>query len=373
MRWLIINTTYGDFLRWLYAQQPGLESGRYQEQWQACMNSLFGVADFYSAGLRALGEDACDLIANNVPMQMQWAREHRLPCGRKRYWRLRRRRGLPWPHQPDDKERLYDILAAQIRDYRPDIIYCMAIEFVGTAFLRRVQGLYRLAVAQHAAMVPGHQEYRGYDLILSSLPNLVENFRHHAVASELFRLGFGERILQHLNGIPRSQDVVFVGGLSGVQHDAGARLLERVCRRHNMSVWGYGLEGLPPDSPLRARYRGPVWGRAMYETLRSAKIVLNRHGPIAGPYANNMRLYEATGVGSLLLTDDKQNLAEVFAPGREVVTFRDADECADLAGYYLAHDAEREAIAQAGQARTLREHTYTHRMAELVQIVRRHL
>lgn len=39
----------------------------------------------------------------------------------------------------------------------------------------------------------------------------------------------------------------------------------------------------------------------------------------------------------------------------------------------LEHDKEREATARAGQQRTLREHTYYHRMQELVDIVCKYL
>ena len=38
-------------------------------------------------------------------------------------------------------------------------------------------------------------------------------------------------------------------------------------------------------------------------------------------------------------------------------------------GYYLNHEEKRARIARAGQARTLREHTYLHRMRELEQLV----
>ena len=43
---------------------------------------------------------------------------------------------------------------------------------------------------------------------------------------------------------------------------------------------------------------------------------------MAKSYANNMRLYEATGVGALLVTDWKENLGEMFEPGKEVVAYR---------------------------------------------------
>jgi hypothetical protein len=39
---------------------------------------------------------------------------------------------------------------------------------------------------------------------------------------------------------------------------------------------------------------------------------------------------------------------------------------------YLLHDAERDAIATAGQQRTPREHNYFNRMQELVEILRKY-
>jgi spore maturation protein CgeB len=86
-----------------------------------------------------------------------------------------------------------------------------------------------------------------------------------------------------------------------------------------------------------------------------------------------MRLFEATGVGTLLITDSKANLEEVFEPGKEVVAYRTPQECVRLARYYLEHEDERKAIARAGQERTLREHTYHHRVRELVETVGRYL
>ena len=79
----------------------------------------------------------------------------------------------------------------------------------------------------------------------------------------------------------------------------------------------------------------------MYRLLRDARISLNRHIAEAEGHANNMRLYEATGVGSLLLTDEGSNLAELFEPGREVVTYAGVDDLVEKARHYLAHEDER--------------------------------
>jgi spore maturation protein CgeB len=86
-----------------------------------------------------------------------------------------------------------------------------------------------------------------------------------------------------------------------------------------------------------------------------------------------MRLFEATGVGAMLLTDRKDNLHELFEIGKEVVTYSSKEEAAELVRHYLDHPQEAEKIAKAGQARTLREHTYKARMVELTSILSNHL
>jgi spore maturation protein CgeB len=116
-----------------------------------------------------------------------------------------------------------------------------------------------------------------------------------------------------------------------------------------------------------------VWGLDMYRALARSRVTLNRHINVAENNANNMRLYEATGVGALLITDRKDNLGELFEVGKEVVAYSSPEEAAELIRYYIAHPEEARAIALAGQARTLREHTYKRRMEELVPVLERYL
>jgi spore maturation protein CgeB len=170
----------------------------------------------------------------------------------------------------------------------------------------------------------------------------------------------------------RDLDLVFVGSFHRV-HKSRTELLETLCRQFSQLKIGGPTPGrLSSNSPIRQHYVGQAWGREMYRLLNRAKIVLNHHGDVP-PSANNLRLFEATGMGAMLLTDWKENLAEMFDPGKEVVAYRTADECIDLAKYYLHHDQARSAVAEAGQQRTLRHHTYEQRMREFVDLVDHHL
>jgi spore maturation protein CgeB len=103
----------------------------------------------------------------------------------------------------------------------------------------------------------------------------------------------------------------------------------------------------------------------MFAFFRSSKIVINQHIGIAGEYANNMRLYEASGCGAALVSDRKTNLRELFEVGREVVDYEGPNECLERIKSLLADPDRCAETGRAGQARTCREHTYVQRTTEL--------
>ena len=117
----------------------------------------------------------------------------------------------------------------------------------------------------------------------------------------------------------------------------------------------------PADRPLKKlfpeRCHAPVYGLDMFRLLGRSRIVFNRHADFAAGIAGNIRLFEATGMGACLVTERCGNIGDLFREGSEVVTYATASECADKIRYLIAHPAECGRIAQAGQTRTLRDHT----------------
>ncbi|MGH3008132.1 MAG: glycosyltransferase family protein [Gaiellaceae bacterium] len=358
MRILIIDTCYPEFLARHYASNPGLARRPYAEQWRALMDTFFGTADSYSHYLGELGHGGHEIVVNCEPLQRTWAAEH----GVGRRW-LRRRR---------DQPSLADIVTAQVEDFQPDVLYVQNLNVLDAELLRTL-GRKRLVVGQLASELPPERQLRAFDLILTSFPHYVPIVRELGIASEYLKLAFDPRVLKRLEPIDMKHQAVFVGNLGRLQHARGNDLLERAAERAPIEFWGYLVDDRSPASPFARRYHGEAWGLEMYRVLREARIVVNRHIDVAENNANNMRLYEATGVGSLLLTDTKQNLDELFEVGREVVAYRDENELVEAVEYYLAHEDERAAIAAAGERRTLREHTYAVRMRELVEILGSHL
>jgi hypothetical protein len=322
------------------------------------MDTFFGTADSYSHYLRALGHEAHEIVVNAEPLQRAWTREH----GR----RSSMLRLLPRRTDPD-------LVLAQAEWFKPDVVYVQHIGFLSPRIMSGLKARSRLVVGQIASEPPGAEHFRYLDLVLTSFPHFVLRFRNGGIASEYFRIGFDPRVLDRLDGSGPPHDVAFVGALGGPQHTRGNDLLERAAERVPIDFWGYNLGDRRPTSPLVRRYHGEAWGLDMLRLLASARIAVNRHIDVAEDNANNMRLYEATGVGSLLLTDAKRNLGELFDVGREAIAYRDEDELVEAAEHYLAHEDDRAAIALAGQRRTLRDHTYEVRMRELADILDRYL
>lgn len=373
MKIAIVDTYYPAFLASQYAGRPSLKALPYGQQRDELLDQCFGTSDFYSRHLKALGCDAQDLIVNSLPLQEAWAQENgarysplalRVPH---RFFRLpwigRRLAALPG---------LVEIAVAQIEAFAPDVLYCQDLSFFPPEVLARLRKHVKLVVGQIACPLPPESFLKGYDLILTSFPHFVPRLRAMGVASEYFRIGFDTRVLEKLGEVPKDVEASFVGGISR-HHGKAVPVLEYLARNTPMQFFGYGANSLDQDSPIRARHQGEVWGLDMYRALARSRITLNRHINVAENNANNMRLYEATGVGALLVTDRKDNLGELFEIGKEVVAYSSAEEAAELIRYYLAHPKEAEAIARAGQARTLRDHTYKRRMEELVPILERHL
>lgn len=373
MKIVVVDTYYPAFLARFYAQQNDLAAADYPAQLQALLNACFGTSDFYSRHLNALGCEAQDLVVNCVPLQQSWAKSRNVPLSQL---------ALKVPHRLfrvpvlgkflADLPGLMDVAIAQIKLARPDVLYCQDLSFFPGELLRELRQHVRLVVGQIACPLPPESFLKGYDLILTSFPHFVDRLRTLGVASEYFRIGFDDRVLTLLGRVEKDIDFSFVGGIS--RHHGGAiPLLEYLAENTAMRVFGYGADSLPTSSPIRQRHCGEVWGLDMYRALARSRITLNRHINVAENNANNMRLFEATGVGAMLLTDRKDNLHELFDIGREVVAYSSKEEAAELVRHYLDHPEEAAQIAEAGQARTLREHTYAHRMQELVPIFRRHL
>lgn len=100
---------------------------------------------------------------------------------------------------------------------------------------------------------------------------------------------------------------------------------------------------------LKKHHRGIVdYHKQMPLVFAGSKINLNLtlrsiHSGIP------LRVLDIMACGGFVLSNLQPEIAEYFADGQEIVTFRSLEECIDKIAYYLEHETERQKIAAAGQ------------------------
>lgn len=345
MKILICDTLYPDFIR----ANPINPAASYASNLKALLQQSFGTADFYSRNLRALGHECVDVIANHENLQQLWAAENMSGQGR---------RG----------ERILD---AQIEAFKPDCIFLQDLSV-------QLPKTDALIAGQCSCPLPSEANLRKCDVLFSSFQHYVDRFEGMGIRAVYNPLAFDpialKRVLDRhdsrnlwaFDDFPdRVHDCVFIGGVGNPSHwKRGMEVLEQVASQiPAFKWWGYGVDTLPADSALRDKYQGQAFGLDMYRIFLQSKIVLNRHGEVARGYSNNLRLFEASGCGAALLTEDSPNLKDFFKPFIECIPYESAADCVEKIKVHLFRWQDcTQFIAKNGQARTLREHTYQTRM-----------
>lgn len=405
MRLLKLGIYHPVYLRDFYEKQGGdFKTKPYSVQHEILIDDCYGSSNFWTQALNKLNYETTDTIANAEPLQKRWARENDLTF--------------------DEGDWLFDIAAAQIKKFRPDVLLIADYSIFTAEFIRNIRrecSSLRLVLGWCGAPYSDSTVFGEWDVALSCIPEMVADFRSQGVRSFHVNHAFAPRILEKLDlTSPPSIDFAFTGSI--VKHNQfhieREKLLLELVKRTDLQIWSdvkrqprkqarksYAVNtaqkaidaarktGVPAswldaiplakrikassssaesfiDERIAQRAEPPLFGIEMFQHLRGARVVLNNHIDISPASASNMRLFEATGVGTLLLTDWRKNLVELFEPETEVLTYRTAEECVEKVRYILEHEETRRAIAGAGQRRTLRDHTFDNRAAQIDEIIK---
>ena len=265
---------------------------------------------------------------------------------------------------------------AQAKEFRPDVVW---LDVADEALIRSIRDevpSVKLVLGWMGSLLPDDPAWHQTDLMLSCAPEIVSILEQRGHRAAHLHHGFDPRVESRLVSRAKRWDVSFVGQIptGEVTHSKRAILLDRVRREADVAIFspdgspsaretvkarlrgvagtvGRGLlhAGLPErtlrripklaraalDRPASARglprglksaIRPPVFGLTMFQVLRDSRATLNVHADFSPRFAGNVKLFEATGMGACLVTDWKENLADLFDMDREVVSFRDVDE-----------------------------------------------
>jgi len=405
MKLLILAHAYPEFVEEFYASRPELAFRSSNEQFRAFDRESHAWANLALAeALAPLGYETMVAITNVEPLQKTWAQEHGVVF-----------QGSAWKT---------DIVERQVELFRPDLVFLTRYAEFAPHWIGRLRE--KFTYIRHLGVWCGMpffspEPFKNFDLIITCLPESETRFRSLGFNCRQVHHAFDRRVLEYIDPT-HEQDIPLsiVGQLirSPGYHEGRVRILERIVDdldiaifssaeklysllvlRHaarlglfslakgmqRMNVPRKFLERLPllgeamrydtpPPPPvslkLRPHLRPAVYGKNMYQTLQRSEISLNIHGDVSARAASNRRLFEATGVGSCLLTDWKENLPTLFEPDVEIITYRSLEECVEKAKWLIQHPEKRREIALAGQRRTLSEHNFANRAEQLHDAIR---
>ncbi len=403
-RFLKVSSYYRGFLNYYYQNNEEIKNKSYNQQYRHLMDQCFAMADFYSIHLKELGIDSYEIVANATPLQEAWAKHNNIKAS-----------GV-------------NLLIAQIKYYKPNVVFFQdSITYNGDfiEYIRKKIPSIKLIIGNICAPFSKLtlKNFKNFDLMITCSKKFLPVLQNNGIKSYILYHGFEKRILGKIeqdNHFPNS-DFLFIGsifadnGFHALRRDLleelikndvkvnffgnisdignfdylmrlGAYYSTNILRRLHLKPVIKSFKPLKKAENLISKpqklkiskklhdvVKAPVFALDMYKVLSKAKIGFNIHIDEAGEYAANMRMFETTGVSTCLLTDHKVNIKDFFEPGKEIVTYKNKDDCIEKANWLVENPIKAKEIAKAGQKRTLEQHTIADRMQKFDKIIKKNL
>ena len=101
-----------------------------------------------------------------------------------------------------------------------------------------------------------------------------------------------------------------------------------------------------------------IWEGSQYETFEYS----------VDEYSGNMRLFEATGSESLVITNFSEDLNDYFNDD-EIVSYHNKNDALEKIKYFINNPQERRRIAANGKKRVLKSFSYEVRIKDINKII----
>jgi spore maturation protein CgeB len=381
IRFFKASMNYEAFLNYVHKKHPGITAKSYKEYSDLLFSYAFAESNFFKLNLEKTGSYVVEeVISNERALQKKWAAENGVNYTESNWY--------------------YEILEAQLLKFKPDVFFAHDHRTLAKGFLNRVRHLLpglKLILGwdgidvENAALL-----FADVDIVLTPADFITAKYGDIKKIAYTLPFTFESSIVSRLTRERQAEDVCFVGSVSLNKdgHFQRKDLLISLMKQTNIGLYLSGSTDAfqsVPNKPLLSlikrnklkdvadiyrlsrRSKGSLFGIDMYQKFYNSKITINNHGDAAGDNAGNIRLFEATGTGTCLLTDYKKNLEDFFEIDKEIVVFKDPADCIKKINYLLQNEDKRMAIAAAGQKRTLNEYSYAQRMNKLDRIIKENL
>jgi spore maturation protein CgeB len=399
---LKVTSFYKEFLDDYYRSYPHIIEKDYAEQFNHLMAQGYGYSDFFPKYIQKnYSIESREIIHNAGHLQGAWAREN------------------------GSRAEGDDLLMEQIRTMQPEVLFIQDSINFDAAYIDRIREevkSVRLLIGHCCApYTPRNIEsFSRYNLMLTCSEKFLMEFRKQKIKCYLFPHAFEASLVpEHSSQTPRKNDIIFIGSLlyRSDFHRKRITYVEEILN-NRLPLHIYGIIEEDPwyllkikqasylfvramdsagikvfqnnrsvrkiaqlkEMPKKSRYselikenlrRDMLFGKQMLIEMARHSAGFNLHGDVAGDYAANVRMFEVAGVGTLLITDHKKNIRELYEPDLEILTYSGIEECIEKLKWAIDHPEEAGRIAAAGQKRTLLDHSVERRVDLLYEIMKK--
>jgi hypothetical protein len=367
------SSCYDDYINSFFNKIPNHIDKSYQELDELLMNDHYGWSNDWKVALEQTGQfEAHEFTTNSEVLQFKWAKENNVKFNHSN-WRK-------------------EILLAQIEKIQPEVLFIHDNFFYDETFrkmcVEKVPSIKKV-ICWDGISFCNASFYKGVDIILSCIPETAKFYGAlPKMSGYTLKFGFRQDIIDKLTMSEDKFDITFIGSvfLFKEGHQKRLEYLMELTKNYNVNLcipnindntasFRYNWRNLLKfqwKNFANIRYLNKhssdgLFGMDMFNTLANSKITFNCHIDRAGNNAVNIRLFEATGVGSCLLTDWKDNIEDIFVPDKEIVAYNSIEDCLSKVDYLLKNEKERSKIAMEGQRKVLNNHNVLDRIKEFSQ------
>lgn len=271
-------------------------------------------------------------------------------------------------------------ILAKVETFEPDLVLALAQAPMSRTLLRRLK---REGIPTAMWFVEDHKIFT-YWRAFAPLYDVFAVIQRSPFLEELAAIGQPNAVYLPMAALPdfhRPQELSALEqrtfgadiGFLGAGYP-NRRVAFRPLAHRDFKIWGTEWDG---ESQLAANVQrggARISAADSVKIYNATRININLHSSVQArdlvPQGDfvNPRTFELAAMGAFQLVDTRACMVDMFASD-ELATFSSAAELYEKIDYFLQHPEERAAYAVRARQRVLAEHSYQHRMQNLLNFV----
>ena len=304
-----------------------------------------------------------------------------------------------WIEQYGNKNSNENIVLQQIKFYKPDIIYFGNVDLVTNNFISEIKKLkfIKILIGFHCAPFNNRifTNLNNLDCIVTCTKGYLHMLKNK-LNKPILLMQHSFPVRYSKKKLNRSIDITFIGSIFVGEslHNKRVNLIFELMKNFKNSFIAINFSKKLLFTLLFRFFRSiykfqifseiifiykiiyiyffskkPVFGQQMFDIISDSKILVNTHIDDT-EYAGNMRLFEGTGLGCLVLTDIKKELNNLFKIGKEIDVFENEKELIEKCKFYLSNIQKINTISLLGQKKTIENYNYEKRISILDEYIK---